>query len=91
MRKSIRITKPQLALIKRGHPGCNFDGLDEVTFEFGRGGVVDCHGVVSDGGDIERYVSKGLYTLLQTATRWLHAQQSDGATVVQFPTAKDIP
>jgi hypothetical protein len=70
----------------RAHPNCNLDRLTEVCFAFDQAGkIVDCIGIIKDGGNIDHdYAGSGLALLYERGRRQLIARQA-GATILQFP------
>jgi hypothetical protein len=60
--------------------------LSELSFEFDQAGkIVDCIGIIKDGGGIDHdYAGSGLARLYDTARRRLAIRQTS-ATLLQFP------
>jgi hypothetical protein len=87
----IRFTEPQIALVMRAHPNCNLDHLSELSFEFDQAGkIIDCIGVIKDGGDVDHnYAGRGLARLYEKARRRLTAQQSSAA-IFRFPNYEGL-
>jgi hypothetical protein len=82
----IRFTEPQIAIVMRPQPKSNLDRLTELCFEFDQTGkIIDCIGIIKDGGNIDHdYAGSGLARLYKAARRLITARQT-GPTILRFP------
>ena len=82
----IRFTAPQIALLRRARPGCNLDGLVELTFFFDQSGhLIDCTGKIEEDDTGQEYAGLGLALMYAMACRGLARRSQKPAEILQFP------